>query len=48
MYEAGDELADGTTAAGRRTWFGAYDETLYFFTADGWTLFDAAVLWTAG
>ncbi len=48
VYEKGTIIADGTTAAGRRAYFGLYDDTYRYLTADGKKLFDAAVLWTSG
>jgi hypothetical protein len=47
-FEAGLELADGSRAAGRRVYFGLYDDTYRLLTLDGQLLFDAAVDWAAG
>ncbi len=44
-YPAGATLADGTDAAGRRIYFGLYDDTYRHLTRDGVALFDAAVAW---
>lgn len=44
-YDAGGELADGTLAAGRRVFFGLYDDTFTDLTTDGLALWDAAVEW---
>jgi hypothetical protein len=38
-------LADGTRAAGRRVYFGLYDDTFTLLTPHGLALFDAAVAW---
>lgn len=46
--EAGSRLSDGIAAAGRRYFFGLYDDTFRLLTPDGLALFDAAVTWTAG
>jgi hypothetical protein len=46
-YERGALLADGTDAAGRRVYFGLYDDTFTLLTADGLALFDAALRWAA-
>ncbi len=43
-YEAGDVMA-GMTAPARRVGFFLYDDSATVLTADGWTLFDAAVCW---
>lgn len=45
VLEKGARLADGTRAAGRRVYFGLYDDTFRLITTDGRTLFDAAVRW---
>jgi hypothetical protein len=45
--EKGSALADGGTAAGRRYFFGLYDDTYKDLTSSGRALFDAAVKWTA-
>lgn len=47
-YERGAALADGTPAAGRRVYFGLYDDTFRLLTHDGLALFDAAVRWAGG
>ena len=47
-YEKGATIADGSAAAGRRVYFGLYDDTFRYLTADGLKLFDAAVLWATG
>jgi hypothetical protein len=46
-YEAGQPLADGTPAAGRRLYFGLYDDTFRLLAPAGLALFDAALAWTA-
>lgn len=46
-FEADAPLADGTPAAGRRVYFGLYDDTFRLLTPDGLALFDAAVAWAA-
>lgn len=46
-YDEGDTLADSTSAAGRRTYFGLYDDTFKLLTSDGLTLFDAAIDWSS-
>lgn len=43
--EQGARLSDGTSAAGRRVYFGLYDDTFRLLTPDGLALFDAAVAW---
>ncbi|HUP18958.1 MAG TPA: right-handed parallel beta-helix repeat-containing protein [Gemmatimonadota bacterium] len=48
VYEKGSRLADGTSAAGRRTYFGIYDDTFGQLSSEGLRLFDAAVDWTSG
>jgi hypothetical protein len=45
--DAGAPLTDGSLAAGRRYFFGLYDDTFRLLTRDGLALFDAAVAWTA-
>jgi len=47
-YEKGAPLADGTPAAGRRVYFGLYDDTFRFLTPDGLELFDATITWALG
>ena len=47
-YERGATLADGTAAAGRRVFFGLYDDTFRFLTPSGLALFDRLVGWAAG
>lgn len=47
-YEAGTPLPGGGTAAGRRIGFPLGDNAANNFTADGWSLFDAAVCWALG
>jgi len=44
-FEKGAALADGSPAAGRRVYFGLYDETFVLLTPAGLALFDAAVSW---
>jgi len=46
-FEAGALLADGTPAAGRRLYFGLYDDTFRLLTPEGLALFDAAVAWAS-
>lgn len=43
--ERGARLADGSSAAGRRVYFGLYDDTFRLLNAQGLALFDAAVAW---
>lgn len=43
--ERGARLADGSSAAGRRVYFGLYDDTFRLLNANGLALFDAAVAW---
>lgn len=43
--ERGARLSDGSTAAGRRVYFGLYDDTFRLLTPEGLALFDAAVAW---
>lgn len=38
-------LADGSRAAGRRAYFGLYQDTFQYLTEDGLRLFDALVTW---
>jgi len=45
IYEEGDLLADGSPAAGRRVYFGLYDDTFVLLTPAGLALFDAVVAW---
>lgn len=45
VYDEGDRLADGTAAAGRRIYFGLYDDTFSQLSSAGIDLFDAAVDW---
>jgi hypothetical protein len=47
-YEVGSTLVGASKAAERRTGFFAGDDVSSAFTASGWSLFDAAVRWTAG
>ncbi|MFN2382943.1 MAG: hypothetical protein ABR559_01610, partial [Gemmatimonadota bacterium] len=47
VFERNATLADGSRAAGRRLYFGLYDDTFQHLTADGLRLFDAAVAWAA-
>ena len=44
-FEKGAALADGSPAAGRRVYFGLYDDTFVLLTPAGLALFDAAVAW---
>ena len=46
FYERGDQLADGTVAAGKRFFFGLHRDTFQRLTPQGLSLFDAAVAWT--
>ncbi|MDX1622629.1 MAG: hypothetical protein R3199_01450 [Gemmatimonadota bacterium] len=48
VLDAGDRLADGSDAAGRRVYFGLYDDTFRLLTPEGLSLFDAAVAWALG
>ncbi len=45
VFEEGADLGDGSKAAGRRIYFGLYDDTFRLLTEAGLTLFDAAILW---
>lgn len=45
VYDQGDRIADGGTAAGRRIYFGLYDDSFKALTPAGHELFDAAVRW---
>lgn len=47
-YERGALLADGTTAAGRRVFFGLYRDNYGHLSEDGHRLFDAALRWALG
>lgn len=47
-YEAGRSLADGSAAAGRRVYFGLYDDSFRNLTSEGLRLFDAATDWASG
>lgn len=47
VIEADAGLADGTAAHGRRVYFGLYDDTFPALTAEGRSLFEAAVEWAA-
>ncbi|MBW3660096.1 MAG: hypothetical protein KY397_00490 [Gemmatimonadetes bacterium] len=44
---AGRALVDGTTAAGRRIFFGLYRDNLHHLTEEGARLFNAALRWAA-
>lgn len=44
-YERGARLADGSASAGRRVYFGLYDDTFRLLTDDGLALFHAALEW---
>ena len=46
LYETGQQLADGTTAAGCRVAFSIFQTAPATFTTDGWALFDAAATYT--
>ncbi len=46
LYEAGQQLADGTTAAGCRVAFSIFQTAPASFTTDAWALFDAAATYT--
>jgi hypothetical protein len=46
-YDRGDRLADGSRAAGRRAFFGLYDDSFRYLTLDAVALFDAVLEWTA-
>ena len=48
VYDKGRPLADGSAAAGRRVYFGLYDDSFDDLTPDGLRLFDAAARWAAG
>jgi hypothetical protein len=48
VYPAGATLADGSAAAGRRVFFGLYDDTYQTLSPEGHALFDAAVDWASG
>ena len=43
--ERGARLSDGSRAAGRRVYFGLYDDTYRLLNSNGRALFDAAVRW---
>lgn len=45
VVERGARLSDGSAAAGRRAFFGLYDDTFRLLTPDGRALFDAIVQW---
>lgn len=45
-YDRGDTLADGSTAAARRLFFGLHRNTYRHLTPAGRSLFDAAIRWT--
>ncbi len=45
VFEEGAVLGDGSRAAGRRIYFGLYDDTFRLLTDSGLNLFDAAILW---
>ncbi|MBW3660105.1 MAG: hypothetical protein KY397_00535 [Gemmatimonadetes bacterium] len=45
VLEGGARLADGSRAAGRRVYFGLYDDTFRLLTSEGLALFDAALGW---
>ena len=47
-YERGQALADGSSAAGRRVYFGLFDDTFRLLTEAGVLLFDAAIAWAIG
>ncbi len=47
VVERGARLSDGTNAAGKRAFFGLYDDTFRLLTSDGRALFDAIVRWAA-
>jgi hypothetical protein len=47
LYERGSRLADGTSAAGRRVFFGLYTDTFRRLSPSGMRLFDAAVAWAS-
>lgn len=46
-YDTGGRLADDTRAAGRRMYFGLYDDTFGILTDPGLALFDSAIAWVA-
>ncbi len=46
-YEEGARLDDGRTAPSRRVFFGLYDDSFRYLTAEGLRLWDAAVAWTS-
>lgn len=45
VVERGARLADGSTARGRRGYFGLYDPTFRLLTLEGIAMFDAMVSW---
>ncbi len=47
VYQAGDTLASGSTAAGCRITYSLFQSAPSSFTADGWAMFDATALYTA-
>jgi hypothetical protein len=48
VFEKGSKLGDGSPAAGRRVYFGLYDDTFRLLNKEGLSLFDAAVDWGSG
>jgi hypothetical protein len=47
VYQGGDLLADGSTAAGCRLHVSAFQTAVLSWNADAWTIFDAAVSYAA-
>ena len=47
-FDAGDQLADGTHAPGKRVGFFLYDQGAARVTPAGWQLLDAAIDWCVG
>jgi hypothetical protein len=47
VYQPGDTLADGSTAAGCRVTYSLFQSAPSSFTADGWTMFDTTALYLA-
>jgi hypothetical protein len=48
VFEAGEELADGSTAAGCRIGYPLHTNTATALNANGWALFENALAWAVG
>jgi len=48
VYEAGDDLADGSAAAGCRIAYPLHTNTATALNANGWALFENALAWAVG